>query len=229
MSFSQKGRVIEVEKSKSPYHYLLYEPENYKKDTSVKWPVFIFLHGRSLSGTDLKSVRRYGLINEVDRGKSFTAIIIAPQVKMGEGWNPDKVVACLNEVIKTHRVDTNRISITGMSLGGYGTLHTVGKYPNKFCAAAAFCGGGKLTDALNLTKLPLWIAHGVLDKDVPYSESENMVKKIKEFSDKNLKFTSFSKFAHGELARMFMKKELYDFFLNNIKGNQTYFPEFDGN
>ncbi|MFN5460291.1 MAG: prolyl oligopeptidase family serine peptidase [Bacteroidota bacterium] len=227
--FAQKAKVTAIEKTKAAYHYLLYTPENYNKDSTYKWPVFIFLHGRSLSGTDLSLVRKYGLINEVDRGKSFPAIIIAPQVKNGEGWNPDKVISCLNEVIKSHRVDTNRISITGMSLGGYGTLHTVGKYPEKFCAAAAFCGGGNIKDALNLSKLPLWIAHGMLDKDVPYSESNVIVKKIKEISDKNLLFTTFSKYAHSELAWMFMKKELYDFFLNNAKGKSPYFPEFPGN
>ena len=143
-AFSQKARVIAVQKSNSAYHYLLYLPENYDQDTSYKWPVFIFLHGRSLSGTDLKRVRRYGFINEVDRGKSFPALIIAPQVKKSESWNPDKVIACLDEVIKTYRVDTDRVSISGMSLGGYGTLYTAGKYPGKFCAAAAFCGGGRI-------------------------------------------------------------------------------------
>ena len=227
--FPQKARVLEVTKSKSPYRYLLYEPEGYNRDSTYLWPLFIFLHGRSLSGTDLKLVRKYGLINEVDRGKSFPAIIIAPQVKSGEAWNPDKVIACLNDVIITHKVDTNRISITGMSLGGYGTLHTAGKYPDKFCAAAAFCGGGKLSDASNLTCLPLWIAHGVLDKAVPYSESENLVKKIREFSDRNLIFTTFNKYGHGELAWLFMKKELYDFLLKNIKGKDGYFPDYSGN
>jgi predicted peptidase len=226
-SFGQKAKLFKVENSKSPYHYWCYEPENYNSQQEGAWPVIVFLHGRSLSGTDLEIVRSYGLIHEVVKGRSFPAIIIAPQVKKGESWDPAKVVACIRELEKTHRVDTTRISITGMSLGGYGTLHTAGKYPELFCAAAAFCGGGSAKDACRLSTIPVWVAHGKRDRAVPFGESYEIVERIKSCDEKNVKFTVFESHDHGALERMFRTTELFDFLLNNKKGKPTYFPPFN--
>ncbi len=227
ISFGQKSKLYKVENSKAPYHYWCYEPENYNAKKDSAWPVIVFLHGRSLSGTNLETVRSYGLIHELDKGRNFPAIIIAPQVKKGESWEPSKVVACIREIEKTHSIDTNRISITGMSLGGYGTLHTAGKYPEMFCAAAAFCGGGNERDACNLSTLPVWIAHGKKDKAVPFGESYEIVQRIKSCDEHNLKFSIFETHDHGALERMYRTEELYDFLLANKKGKPTYFPLFD--
>jgi predicted peptidase len=224
-TYCQPAKVVEHISTKTKYHYLIYEPENYLADTAKRWPLIVFLHGRSLSGKDLKKVRTYGLINEVDRGKSYPSIIIAPQVNKGQSWNPDLVIECIEHIKSTHRIDSLNISLTGMSLGGYGVLHTAGKYPEKFCAVAAFCGGGKISDASNLSQIPIWIAHGRLDKAVPFSESEKLVKEIKKINESNLVFTIFDNYGHGELARLFSKKELIDFLLNNKKGSASFFPK----
>jgi len=226
IAFGQKSKLFKVENNRAAYHYWCYEPENYNANKDSLWPVFVFLHGRSLSGTNLDLVRKYGLIAEVEKGRKFPAIIIAPQVNNGESWSPDKVISCLNELAKTHRIDTTRISITGMSLGGYGSLHTAGKYPEKFCAVAAFCGGGKAKDACKLSTIPVWVAHGKLDRAVPFGESYEIVERIKSCDTKNVKFTVFETHDHGALERMFRTSELYDFFLKNQKGKPTYFPPF---
>ncbi|MFM7769662.1 MAG: prolyl oligopeptidase family serine peptidase [Bacteroidota bacterium] len=226
VGFSQKCRVLAVKSSRAPYNYWVCTPDNYNADTTYKWPVFVFLHGRSLSGTDLNLVKKYGLIAEVEKGRRFPAIIIAPQVLSGESWNADKVIQCLDELERKYRIDTNRIAITGMSLGGYGTLNTAGKYPNKFCAAAAFCGGGNKKDACNLSTIPVWVAHGKKDEKVPFAESYEIVNRIKICSDANIRFTVFEEHNHGALERMFRTEELYDFMLKNEKGKETYFPEF---
>lgn len=227
VSFGQKSKLFKVEHSKSPYHYWCYEPENYPSEKDSLWPVIVFLHGRSLSGTDLEIVRSYGLIHELDKGRNFPAIIIAPQVRKGESWEPEKVVACIRELEKTHRVDTARIAITGMSLGGYGTLHTAGAYPEIFCAAAAFCGGGSAKDACRLSTIPVWVAHGKKDRAVPFGESYEIVERIKSCDSHNVKFTVFESADHGDLERMFRTTELYDFLLNNKKGKPCYFPPFN--
>jgi predicted peptidase len=71
--------------------------------------LLIFLHGRSLSGTDLNRVRRYGILTEVEKGRNIPAIVVAPQLKPGESWNPDKVLEILNWVHKEYTIDTNRV------------------------------------------------------------------------------------------------------------------------
>ena len=223
---SQPDELKTIHNSDSPYPYWLYLPENFYSDSTANWPVIVFLHGRSLSGTDLNLVTKYGLISEIKKGRKIPAIIIAPQVKRSSSWNPDSVIKCLKTATTNYKVDTNRIAITGMSLGGYGTLHTAGKYPQIFSAAAAFCGGGNLNDGCNLSTIPVWIAHGKKDKAVPFRESLKMVKSIQKCNPNKLLFTVFKRHNHAAMARMYTKEELYQFLLMNSKNKDPFFPKF---
>ena len=113
--------------NKTTYPFWINVPE---KESTEKQPVLIFLHGKSLSGTDLNRVRRYGVLRAMDKGRKIPAIVVAPQVAKGN-WNPDKVLEVLEYVKKNYNVDESRIYVCGMSLGGYGTLHFAGKYADK--------------------------------------------------------------------------------------------------
>jgi len=177
-----------------------------------KPPVLIFLHGRSLSGDNLEQVKGYGVITEIVAGRKIPAIVIAPQVPAGKSWEPDKVLSVIEYVQKNYVTDTNRLYVVGMSLGGYGVLHFVGKYYYKVAGAIALCGGGNLSDACNLSKVNLWIQHGKKDRAVPFSESENLVDAIKKCDNhgKKLKFTVYDNYGHGELARSFRQDEFYN-------------------
>ena len=114
-------------KNQTSYPFWINVPE---KESTEKQPVLIFLHGKSLSGTDLNRVRRYGVLRAMDKGKKVPAIVVAPQLAKGS-WNPDKVLEVLEYVKKNYNVDESRIYVCGMSLGGYGTLHFAGKHADK--------------------------------------------------------------------------------------------------
>ncbi len=181
-----------------------------------KPPVLIFLHGKSLSGTDLERVRRYGVIHEIDKGRIIPAIVVAPQVATGS-WDPDKVLTVLEYVQKTYKTDSSRIYVVGMSLGGYGTLHFAGKYADKITAAVALCGGGNPKDAACLATIPLWIQHGNKDYAVPISESEKMVNAIKAVNESNLIYTIHPGADHGALERVFRTDEMYDWLFKQVR------------
>ena len=66
---SQPDELKTINNSDSPYPYWLYLPENFYSDSNANWPVIVFLHGRSLSGTDLNLVTKYGLISEIKKVK----------------------------------------------------------------------------------------------------------------------------------------------------------------
>jgi predicted peptidase len=195
-------------KGKTSYNFWLNLP-----DTSVlnhQPPVLIFLHGKSLSGTDLNRVRKYGVIHEMDKGRKIPAIVIAPQVASGS-WSPDKILEVLQYVQKTYQTDTNRVYVCGMSLGGYGTFHFAGKYASKITAAVALCGGGNQKDACNLASIPLWVQHGNRDEAVPVRYSREMVAAIKECNaGKNLIYTEIAGANHGALERIFRSDEMYN-------------------
>ena len=206
--FSFTQQIIEVQ-NKAKYPFLLSLPEQAILDSIP--PIIIFLHGRSLSGNNLDLVRKYGVIDAIERGRKIPAIVIAPQVDSGSSWDPPKILSVLEYVQENYKTDTNRVYITGMSLGGYGTAYFAGAYPEKIAAAVALCGGGKLSDACNLTKTNIWIQHGKLDKAVKHSESEKMYEAIKACdSDAICYFTSYPNADHGDLASEFYRDEIYD-------------------
>lgn len=175
-----------------------------------KPPILIFLHGRSLSGSNLDLVKKYGVIHEIEKGRSIPAIVIAPQVLAGKSWEPKKILSVLEFVQKNFDTDTNRVYVTGMSLGAYGTLGFAGAYPEIVTAAVALCGGGNPKDGAALSTIPIWIQHGNRDAAVPLSESQKMVNAIKACTDKNLKFTIVPGASHGDLERVFRSDELYE-------------------
>jgi len=173
-------------------------------------PVLIFLHGKSLSGNNLDLVTKYGIINELKRGRKIPAIIVAPQVPYKKSWEPDKILSVLNYIQKTYKTDTNRVYVVGMSLGGYGTMYFCGKYPQRITAAVALCGGGKVSDASRLSGIHLWIMHGKKDRAVSISESQKMVDAIKKYDGSKLRFTVYENYDHGDMAKVFRQDSIYN-------------------
>jgi predicted peptidase len=189
-------------------------------------PILIFLHGRSLSGSNLELVKKYGVIKEIERGRSIPAIVIAPQVPAGKSWEPQKVLDVLRYVQSQYPTDTNRVYVAGMSLGGYGTLHFAGAYPEVVTAAVALCGGGNPSDGCDLATVPLWIQHGNRDAAVPLSESQKVVNAIRACNGgDNLTFTVVEGADHGALERVFRTDEMYDFLFKYNKAVETLIEE----
>ena len=203
VGFSQLKTITD----KTTYPFWIQVPETEKTE---KQPILIFLHGKSLSGTDLNRVKRYGVLRAMEKGRKIPAIVVAPQLAKGS-WNPDKVLEILEYVQKNYNTDASRIYVCGMSLGGYGTLHFAGKYADKITAAVAICGGGKVKDGCTLATIPLWIQHGDKDFVVPISESKIIVDAIQK-CDKNAKvtFTIIEGGNHGSVERLFHQDALYD-------------------
>lgn len=205
-SFQAPNFEIVAVTEKTAYPFWLQKPT---ANLDEKLPILVFLHGRSLSGTDLNRVKRYGVLKAVEKGKKINAYIIAPQVASG-AWNPDKVLELIEYVQQNYNTD-HRVYVCGMSLGGYGTLHFAGKYPNKVTAAVAICGGGNVADACNLAKVPLWIQHGNKDFIVPMSESQKVYRAIKKCQpNADATLTIIPGGNHGSVERLFHENAMYD-------------------
>jgi predicted esterase len=200
------------------YNFWLYTPENYKDTVGSQLPLIIFLHGKSLSGSDLNRVRRYGPIHAVERNKHIPAIIAAPQVS--GSWNPSKVLDVLNYVVRNYDVDTNRIYVVGMSLGGFGTLDFVGSYPDKVAAAMAFCGGTTLKSYGRLSEVPLWIVHGTGDRAVSVEKSRRIVETLRrDYSDSLLIYTEIPGMGHGAPAKLFYSDVVYEWLFSHSRAD----------
>lgn len=196
------------------YNFWLYHPEPVADSIQPEWPVMIFLHGRSLTGSNMEKVRRYGVIDALEKGRKVDAIVVAPQCPAGTSWTPVKVKRLLDWVQQNYKTDTSRVYVVGMSLGGYGTMDFAGTYPDIVAAAAALCGGGTPSLACNLASVPLWIMHGTADRHVPIAASQKMVTAITACGDSSrLRFTPLKGLNHGDLARVFYTQHLYEWLL----------------
>lgn len=208
---------------KNGYDFWLYVPEGYKdcrmerhegaKDVSSPKPVVIFLHGRSLSGTDIYKVRKYGTLDALWRGRKIDAVVIAPQVNHGDWWRPERVMTVVDWVAKRYDVDLTRVYVLGMSLGGYGAIDVAAAYPDRIAAAIGLCGGStKRTSELgSLNKVPLWIMHGTADASVAVSASRRVRDAMKEAgSTSRLRYDEHVGAGHSIYARTFYLPEAYE-------------------
>ncbi len=201
------------------YNFWLYTPNDYIDDDH-KFPLVIFLHGASLCGNNLNKVRRYGVLDAIDRGKIIPTLVVAPQ-NPGGAWNPKKLNDLLEWLKANYRVDENRVYVLGMSLGGYGTLDFVGTYPEKIAAAMALCGGCSLKNQEGLGKVPLWIIHGTADRAVSINESKKVVNGLQQSgNDQLLRYNWMQGGGHGAPARLFYLQKTYDWlFYHSLQDN----------
>jgi predicted peptidase len=51
-------------------------------------------------------------------------------------------------------------------MGGFGTYDAIERYPNLFAAAMPVCGGGDVSKASTIARIPIWILHGAEDASV---------------------------------------------------------------
>lgn len=174
--------------------YLLTLPEGYE-NSNEKFPVLIFLHGAGERGYDMEKVKVHGPPRTIKEGKKYPFIVVAPQCPEGETWNVQALSAMLSQLEKKLRVDRDRIYLTGLSMGGYGTWEWIGMEPKRFAAVIPICGGGSRMWTINTGGLPIWCVHGDADETVPISESRSMIERAKR-AGARVRFTIFEGVGH---------------------------------
>jgi predicted peptidase len=197
-------------------NYLLYLPADYGKDAKKKWPIIMFLHGAGERGSKLDVLRKQGLPKTIAQGKSFDFIIVSPQCPNDIWWpeQTDVLISLLDEVETKYRVDNDRIYLTGLSMGGFGTWRLAEQYPQRFAAIAPICGGSERYAAYRLKKVPVWAFHGAKDKLVPVERSQEMVDAVKKAGG-DAKLTIYPEAEHDSWTETYNNPELYEWFLSH--------------
>lgn len=209
--------------------YLLFLPEGYKADAEKSWPLMIFLHGSGERGTNLAKVAVHGPPKTVKTKKDFPFILVSPQCPSGQLWSDEAVLALMDEIQEKYRVDRDRIYLTGLSMGGYGTWSLGLKYPERFAAIAPICGGGSILDVLlvapgkqaALKKLAVWAFHGAKDNVVPLQQSEEMINALKKAGNQNTKLTVYPEAGHDSWTEAYNSQELHDWLLQHTREKKT--------
>jgi predicted peptidase len=197
-------------------NYLLYLPKEYSKEAGKKWPLIIFLHGSGESGTELEQVKVHGPPKLIAAGKEFPFIVVSPQAPTvpRRGWDVEVMNALLDDLIAKYTVDEDRVYLTGLSMGGYGTWAWASANPERFAAVAPICGGGQARMARRMKDIPVWAFHGGKDNVVPVKESEDMIAALKA-AGAEPKLTIYPDAMHDSWTVTYDNPELYTWFLEH--------------
>jgi predicted peptidase len=212
---SFKKRVTKTLKS----NYLLYLPKDYGQRADKRWPLVLFLHGAGERGNDLDLVKKHGIAKLVDAGKDFPFIAVSPQCPPDHWWASETatLAALLTDLERRYTVDPDRVYVTGLSMGGFGTWALAAEYPHRFAAIAPICGGGEPIWGRRLAHLPIWVFHGAKDQTVPLRRSEDMVEAVKRHGG-NPKFTIYPEAGHDSWTETYNNPEFYDWLLSHKRG-----------
>jgi len=220
----QMAKQLRLKKTQSiQLDYLLFLPKGYEAKSEKRWPLILFLHGAGERGTNVWKVATHGPPKNVTSNPDFPFIVVSPQCPEGEIWSNDSLLALLDEIAMKHAVDTNRIYLTGLSMGGYGTWRLGLTHPEKFAAIVPICGGGELITVLvangqkakALKTLGVWAFHGGKDPVVPLEESQRMVELVKKAGVRDAKLKIYPEAGHDSWTETYKDPELYEWLLKH--------------
>ena len=179
------------------YPYLLSLPEGYAADPQKKWPLIVFLHGAGERGDNLDLLMKHGPPKLIGAGQKFPAVVISPQVAPHAIWNPHGVKALTDDIMRKYRIDADRVYLTGISMGGFGTWETAMEYPDVWAAIMPICGGAgvRFVMAERIKHIPEWIFHGAKDPVVDPAFSKRMYDLLTKMGAQ-VKFTLYPEAQH---------------------------------
>lgn len=203
------------------YRYQVYVPSNWTK--AKQWPVIFFLHGAGERGDDGLAPTQVGIGRAIRlHSERFPAVVVMPQCRKEVWWNDPKMeaqaMAALANSMKEFHGDPNRIYLTGLSMGGYGTFTFAANHPEKFAVAVPICGGvvrpkekaegdPYAATAAKIGKTPVWMFHGEADPSVPVSESQKMNAALKAAGG-NVQYTEYPGVGHNSWDQAYDEPEL---------------------
>lgn len=197
------------------FPHVAYIPEHISRHPAL----LIQLHGageRGNGGEDTDKVLIHGFSKIVNDENLKDCILVMPQCPTDTFWaaRVESIKAFIDEMIKKYDIDTRRIYLCGLSMGGFGTWYTAMAYPELFAAIAPCCGGGMPWHA-GVLKMPVWAFHGLEDTVVAPHYTIDMVEKLKTFNA-NLKYDLYKGVGHNSWVNAFQEPTL-NWLLSQVK------------
>jgi len=221
------------------FHYQVYVPANF--DRHEKWPVILFLHGRGESGYDGLLQTEVGIGSAIRRSRGKVPfIVVMPQCPDEKSWtDPDMgemALAALHSAVREFHGDANSLSLTGISMGGYGTWEIAAHHPGTFAAIVPVCAGlrspkdlpqivssfvgdpkiadpyAEVAGRIGRTATAVWIFHGTDDGTVPVEESRKMAAALRAAGG-TVKYTEYPGTGHNSWDQAYAEPGLFDWLL----------------
>lgn len=209
--------------------YRLFVPKDY--NPSRQYPLIVFLHGAGERGNDNETQLKHDQVLRLVRDDvqaQHPSFLVAPQCPTGCRWvevdwgdeqphhTPDepsvpmrRLLALLDELPKQYHLDPQRRYVTGMSMGGYGTLDLLVRRTDYWAAAVCVCGGGDDFRAAQIAGIPLWAFHGDRDTAVPVQRSRSLTAALKQAGGKP-RYTEYPGASHFIWHKAYAEPELVE-------------------
>ena len=200
--------------------YYVYLPSGF--DKSKKFPMIVFLHGAGERGNgkdELPLVNVNGLSKYASEGMEIPAILLCPQCPKDITWNNIvfELKSLIDETADEYGADKDRISLTGLSMGGFGTWEMGMSFPNFFSALAPVCGGGLEWRAGLIGKTPVWAFHGDKDDVVPPERSYEMVDAVKFRGGGKPRLTIFHGVGHASWDDAYLTTKVIEWLIKQVR------------
>ncbi len=232
------GRIFEprdfVGTSKVPLKYRLLKPLDYRP--GKKYPLILFLHGAGERGDDNLVTLKHAAKDfaDIERRKKYPCYVVVPQCPKEQKWSDvdwskasseqpktasqslQSAKELIDEMVETAGVDKNKIYITGLSMGGYGTWDAIARYEGFFAAAAPVCGGGDPKMVGKFARLPIWCFHGEADPVVKVLRSREMIDALKTIGSP-VKYTEYPGVNHDSWTATYANPDFYQWLFSQQK------------
>jgi predicted peptidase len=198
-------------------------------------PLLVFLHGIGERGTDNRRQLTWGRPMLRSAAKDYGAFVLVPQCPPTDTWTDRRgwkkthamsekptepmrlLVELIDQLKKDHPIDSHRVYVMGLSMGGFGTWEMISRWPERFAAAVPICGGGDENEAKRIAAMPVWAFHGAADWIVPTERSRSMIEAIRKAGGKP-KYTEYPGVGHASWVRAFADPGLLEWLFAQRRG-----------
>lgn len=191
------------------HKYAIYAPPGAAPDAG--WPAILFLHGSGERGDDNVAQTRVGIGPAIlAHPERFPCVVVMPQCPKGPRWEGalnEMALAALDDASAAYPIDQERLALTGLSMGGFGTWAIAAEHPGRFRVLAPVCGGGEPQRAALLARTPIWCWHGAADTAVPAARSREMVAAV-QAAGGEVRYTEVEHIGHNSWDSAYASPEL---------------------
>lgn len=206
-------------------------------EAGKKYPLVLFLHGSGERGTDNAIQLKHGavLFLKPEVREKFPCYVLAPQCPPEKTWSEIKnwsgapvfsaeptapmqrVLGALDALLQELPVDPDRLYVTGLSMGGYGTWDLLARAPGRWAAAAPICGGGDAAKIVTAKDVPTWAFHGALDPIVPPARTREMIVALRAAGGQPM-YSEYPYVKHDSWAQAYGEPELLPWMFAQRRG-----------
>lgn len=200
------------------YKYLTYLPKNFNANQS--YALMIYLHSTLERSDNFELLKNTEPVVFFEKKEiDVPAIFIAPLCPKFESWKVEKLNKLLEEIKGLYLIDTNRIYVSGSSMGGIALLKWAYNFPDIFAAMIPVCSGGIKQMAEKISHIPTWFFHGKKDNVISYHKTQELYGAMLQLGA-DVKFTLYEDEGHKIWPKVYRNQEIYDWMLSKSKTQQ---------